>query len=85
MTSIVIPPTPSATPKSLSAAPWALSLWPGLVDGQCPASEFGSVQRSYRFVRFTGIRHFDEPEAAGASRLTVCYECDLFHGAVRFK
>jgi hypothetical protein len=82
MATIVVAPTTASTAKTLATTPRMLGLGFGLVDGQGPASQIGSIQGRYRFVGFTGIGHLDEPETTGSSRIPIGDQCDLFDRAM---
>src|SRR5579864_3027632 len=79
--------TSAAAAKSLAAAAalWTIGLRLGFVDGQCPSTEFGSVERGNGLVRRRGIGHLHESETARAARLPVGDQGDFFYGAVRLE
>src|SRR5215471_2513271 len=85
MAAIVVSPTTASTAKTIAPTPWTLRLGFGLVDSQCPSTQIGSIQGRDRFVGFTGIGHFDEPETAGAARIPIGHDCDLFDYAMRLE
>src|SRR5579863_2710142 len=84
---IVVAASTAATAKPFSAAASArrISLWLRLVDLQCAAAKVGAIQCSHGFVRFAGVRHLNESEAAGASGFAVGNNAYTLHGAVSLK
>jgi hypothetical protein len=77
--------TTASSAKTLAAAFRAIGFWFGLIDSQGPATEVGPVQCGNGIRSLSGIRHFDESEAARAPGLTVGDQCDLLHRAMRFE
>jgi hypothetical protein len=89
MTAIIIAPTTATTAtKTLASAsttataPGTVSFGLGLIDGQGPSAQIGPIERSDRLVGLVGIGHFDEAEAAGATRIPIGDERDLFYRAM---
>src|ERR1700756_1797741 len=68
MASIVVPPTPASTAKTIpSTTPGTLCFRFGLVNRQRPPAKISSVERRHGLVGLTGIDHFHEPESTGAA------------------
>src|ERR1700723_2393362 len=94
-TIVVAPPSAASATKTFTsasaaksftaAAPWAIGLWLGLIDGQGTATKVGSVQRGNRLVGFSGIVHFHERETSRASCVAVRHQADLVYRAVWLK
>src|ERR1700723_555016 len=94
-TIVVAPPSAASATKTFTsasaaksftaAAPWAIGLWLGLIDGQGTATKVGSVQRGNRLVGFSGIGHFHERETSRASCVAVSHQADLVYRAVWLK
>jgi len=61
MAAIIVTPAPTATkasPSITTAGPFRLGFC--LIDGQSTTAEFCAIECRDRFVRLSGIGHFDE-------------------------
>jgi hypothetical protein len=83
VTLIVIASTAATTTKSLSAAAaptsWPVRLRLRFVDLQRASAQLRPIQRSYRLVRFRGIRHLHKSETARPAGLPVGHDAHFFH------
>ena len=57
----------------------------GFVNVQRTAIQFPAIQLGNRPVAFGIVRHFDEPKAAGLSRVPIGHHTHAIDGAIRFK
>jgi hypothetical protein len=84
-----LPGSPAAFAAEASAAsraaPASFALGPGLVDIELSAAHIGPVEARNGLVRRSGIRHFHECEAAGASRIPVGDQVDAIYCSISFK
>src|SRR5687768_10885904 len=72
----------AAAVAEATAATGTTLLWTRFIDGQVAAFEVGAIERLDSFLRFVGIRHFDETETPRTSgELIGDYPCRL-HRAV---
>jgi hypothetical protein len=78
-------PATVATSASITATASAKrALFPraGFVDIQRPAIQLAAVESFDCIFSFTGIRHFDEPEATGLTGLAIPDDTDALHRTV---
>jgi hypothetical protein len=76
---------PAAAPAKTLATARAIGLRLCLIDLECAAAEFGSVQRRNRLLGFSGISHFDKGESPRPAGFTVGDHADSFHRSVRLE
>src|SRR5262245_2156760 len=82
MAAIVVAPSAAPTAKTMASAPGTFRFRFGLVNRQRPSAQVSSVERRDCLLGFTGIGHFHEPKPAGAARIPVGHQGDLFHRTV---
>jgi hypothetical protein len=63
------------------AAAATIRFWTSFVDGQRSAARITAVQSGDGSFTFSGIRHFNEPKASGAARVTIRHNAGTFHGS----
>jgi hypothetical protein len=73
------------TSTATGSAGTAVGFGTRLVDIQCAAAEFFSVQRCNGFLGFAGIRHFDKCKSPRTAGVTIGDQADLIDFAVRLK
>jgi len=73
------PSTGAARPRS------SIRLWPRLVHVQRPTAHIRTIQRGYRPLRLTLIRHLHKRKAPRPAGLTIGHDAHALHRAICFE